>query len=137
MYAHGRKCFLCLQFLRFDHFRPIGALLSLAFRRVRVLAVSSIVLAASATVPPAGAATAAVPGLSESPAASARTITLITGDKVKVTTGPDGGVTSTLLSPDGQRPVDAVTHTEDGERYVFPRSTLKYLAAGLLDRNLF
>ncbi|MEV5897389.1 S8 family serine peptidase [Nonomuraea fuscirosea] len=111
--------------------------MSLAFRRVRVLAVSSIVLAASATVPPAGAATAAVPGLSESPAASARTITLITGDKVKVTTGPDGGVTSTLLSPDGQRPVDAVTHTEDGERYVFPRSTLKYLAAGLLDRDLF
>lgn len=85
-----------------------------------MLAVSSIVLAASAAVPPAGAATAAVPALSESSAASARTITLITGDKVKVTTGPDGGVTSMLLSPDGQRPVDAVTHTEAGERYVFP-----------------
>ncbi|MGW3347141.1 S8 family serine peptidase [Nonomuraea rubra] len=105
--------------------------MSLAFRHVRVLAVSSIVLAASVAGPPAGAA------LSESSAASARTITLITGDKLKVTPGPDGGVTSTLLSPDGQRPVDAVTHTEAGERYVFPRSTLKYLAAGLLDRNLF
>ncbi|MFB4278080.1 S8 family serine peptidase [Nonomuraea sp. MTCD27] len=111
--------------------------MSLSSRHKHVLAASSIALAAFAAVPPAGATSTAAPALSPSTAAApARTVTLITGDKVTVTTAPDGGVTRTVLSPDG-RPVDAVTHAEGGETYVYPRSALKYLAAGLLDRDLF
>ncbi|AWS48570.1 serine protease [Streptosporangium sp. 'caverna'] len=45
-------------------------------------------------------------------------------------------MTRSVLSPDG-RPVDAVIHAESGETYVYPRSALRYLTAGLLDKDLF
>ncbi|MGW4643633.1 S8 family peptidase [Sphaerisporangium sp. NPDC004334] len=107
--------------------------------RGRGLVALAAALAALAAVPPADASTApAADGVTASGASTApgRTVTLLTGDKVTVGTAPDGTQTRTVVSPDG-RPADAVTHAEKGQTYVYPRSALRYLAAGLLDRDLF
>ncbi|MFC4530443.1 S8 family serine peptidase [Sphaerisporangium dianthi] len=106
--------------------------------RGRALVALAAALAALAAVPPAGASTAAAPAAAPEPARTApgRTVTLINGDKVTVGTAPDGTETRTVLSPDG-RPADVVTHADKGEVYVYPRSTLRYVAAGLLDQGLF
>ncbi|MFI5754527.1 S8 family serine peptidase [Streptomyces sp. NPDC051569] len=69
-------------------------------------------------------------------APGARTVTLLTGDRVTVTPGGSGPDTVTVAGPDGRRG-DARIITRDGDTYVYPSAADPYVAAGLLDRNLF
>lgn len=85
------------------------------------------------TVREAGAppATSTVHG----PHGSPRTITLINGDKVSVT----GSGASPLIEVTGSQgqPVSADTTVVDGETYVYPQEVLPYIAAEILDKQLF
>ncbi|MDX3849185.1 S8 family serine peptidase [Streptomyces sp. AK02-01A] len=66
----------------------------------------------------------------------ARTVTLLTGDRVTVTPGGGGPDTVTVEGPNGRR-ADARITTQGGDTYVYPSATDAYVAAGLLDTNLF
>ena len=71
------------------------------------------------------------------PAAPSRArVTLVTGDRVTVTTLPDGRTATAIQpAPGNTAPIQATTigdHT-----FVFPQSALPYLAADLVDKNLF
>jgi subtilisin family serine protease len=67
---------------------------------------------------------------------TSRTVTLITGDKVTVTTAADGTVTRSLEDPQG-RATGFVTSTVGRDTYVYPTSVLPYVASGQLDKGLF
>ncbi|GAA3770581.1 hypothetical protein GCM10022206_06420 [Streptomyces chiangmaiensis] len=67
---------------------------------------------------------------------TSRTVTLITGDKVTVTTAADGKVTRSLENPQG-RPTGYVTSTVGSDTYVYPTSVLPYVASGRLDQGMF
>ncbi|MFJ4789712.1 S8 family serine peptidase [Streptomyces sp. NPDC088794] len=80
-----------------------------------------------------GAGTAVEAG---SAAGAARTVTLVTGDKVTVTDLGGGRKTVTVERPRGA--TGAVrTQTADGEITVVPDEALPYLRAGTLDQRLF
>ncbi|MYS45665.1 hypothetical protein GTY23_31555, partial [Streptomyces sp. SID5998] len=70
------------------------------------------------------------------PAATPRTVTLVTGDKVTVTDLAGGKKTVTVQRPAGA--TGAVrTQVADGAISVVPDEALPYLRAGRLDRRLF
>lgn len=84
--------------------------------------------------PPPGATPSAADGSRRAPV----TVTLITGDKVTVTAGPNGSV----LSVDAiKRPPGATgsvrTAIEEGDTYVYPAEAMAFIATGRLDRQLF
>ncbi|MER5600861.1 S8 family serine peptidase [Streptomyces sp. NPDC002265] len=68
--------------------------------------------------------------------AGPRIVTLITGDRVTVAQGGDGPPTVTVEGPDGHR-ADARVTTQQGDTYVYPAAAERYVAAGLLDDQLF
>ncbi|MFF3466205.1 S8 family peptidase [Streptomyces sp. NPDC001984] len=65
-----------------------------------------------------------------------QTVTLITGDKVTVTTAADGTETKEVKGPHGEA-VGFQSSQRGKDTYVYPNSTLPYVSAGLLDKNLF
>jgi subtilisin family serine protease len=65
-----------------------------------------------------------------------RTVTLITGDTVTVTTAADGTETKEVKGPHGEA-VGFESNQSGKDTYVYPDSTLPYVSAGLLDKNLF
>ncbi|MEV8371789.1 S8 family serine peptidase [Kribbella sp. NPDC056861] len=69
-------------------------------------------------------------------AAAPKTITLITGDVVKVTVGADGKKNYTVTGPDG-RLADHDVRVDGANTYVYPRSAARFLGAKLLDEDLF
>lgn len=92
-------------------------------------------------VVPAGAVTPAGQAAPRLPARtvhqpSSHTVTLVTGDKVTVSTGADGKVTRSVQGPDG-RPTGVTAYTTAGNTYMYPADALRYVAAGKLDRELF
>ena len=85
---------------------------------------------------PAGTAVAAAPGQAAPQAAAARTVTLVTGDKVTVTDLGHGKKTVTVERPEGA--TGAVrTQSADGDITVVPDEALPYLKDGTLDQRLF
>ncbi|WP_350273890.1 S8 family peptidase [Kribbella sp. HUAS MG21] len=97
-----------------------------------LIALGAAVLAlTAAVVPPAGAAPAAAPISSTPP----RTVTLITGDKVTVTT-VSGRPTATVRKPNGT-PAGAHIMAVGNDLYVYPDAALPYVASGVLDERLF
>ncbi|MER7249690.1 S8 family serine peptidase [Kribbella sp. NPDC000426] len=106
--------------------------MSLSSARRGLTAVGAAVLALSAaTVPPAGAAPTGPPVS----AGSTNTVTLITGDKVSVTTVA-GRPTATVRKPNGT-PAGAHVMAVGNDLYVYPDAALPYLASGVLDQRLF
>ncbi|WP_343238302.1 S8 family serine peptidase [Streptomyces sp. SID13031] len=67
---------------------------------------------------------------------AAKSVTLVTGDLVKVTTGADGKKNYLVTAPDG-RLVDHDVRVNGKDTYVYPRSAARFLAAKLLDEDLF
>ncbi|WP_327365487.1 S8 family peptidase [Streptomyces sp. NBC_01217] len=61
---------------------------------------------------------------------------MITGDKVTATTAADGTASRSVQSPDG-RYIGFETHRAGKDTYVYPHSALRYVASGLVDRELF
>ncbi|ONI70130.1 serine protease [Kribbella sp. ALI-6-A] len=86
--------------------------------------------AAASPAPSAASSPTAVPSTTP------RTVTLITGDKVEVTTGADGKPQYRVTGPDG-RLADHDVHVDGQDTFVYPRSAARFLAAELLDENLF
>jgi subtilisin family serine protease len=96
-----------------------------------------------AAVPPATALGAPLTGSAATSATTAtattgpaRTITLLTGDKVTVTPGGSGPDTVTVTAPDGGRAQARITK-QGQDLYVYPASADQYVGAGLLDTGLF
>ncbi|WP_431962277.1 S8 family serine peptidase [Actinacidiphila sp. bgisy160] len=95
-------------------------------------------------IPPASASDHATASSSEGvvvtggahSASTSRTVTLITGDRVTVTPGGDGRASVTVEGPRGHR-ADARITTQHGDTYVYPSAAERYVAAGLLDTDLF
>ncbi|GAA1128390.1 S8 family serine peptidase [Kribbella jejuensis] len=96
---------------------------SLAALGAAVLALSAV------TVPHADAVQMAVT------ASPPSTVTLITGDKVTVTT-VGGRPTATVDKPNGT-PAGAHIMAVGNDLYVYPDAALPYLASGILDQHLF
>ncbi|MEW2489092.1 S8 family serine peptidase [Streptomyces sp. NPDC048411] len=82
----------------------------------------------------AASASATAPPSLTTPAAP--TVTLVTGDQVVTTRDPDGTVRQLVQSPEG-RYTGFETHRSGKDTYVYPHRALPYVAAGLLDRELF
>ena len=118
--------------------RPIGAggcVRAHARVGTRGMLVAAAVVAtalALLTVSRADGATQAAPA-----APVTRSVTLITGDVVQVSTRRDGRRSISLAAgPDGRVPQAAITAT-GSHLYVIPRTALPLVAAGRLDRALF
>ncbi|MEV6367197.1 S8 family serine peptidase [Micromonospora musae] len=95
-----------------------------------LLAPSPALASAPSTEPPPGSA--ATP--SNSPADP--TVTLVTGEKVTATRAADGGLSPEVRDADGR--LTGFTSSRDGaDTYVYPHGALPYVAAGLLDKQLF
>ncbi|MFE9611817.1 S8 family serine peptidase [Streptomyces sp. NPDC006012] len=69
-------------------------------------------------------------------AGSPRVVTLITGDKVTVTTTADGHASTSVVDPHG-RPGGAHVMSVGDDTYVYPDVALPYIASGALDERLF
>ncbi|MER7420891.1 S8 family serine peptidase [Micromonospora peucetia] len=97
-------------------------------------------LSAAALAAPAGAAPAATPLTAPMPGAAtgtSTTVTLVTGDRVTVSTGADGRTSVTAEPAEGN---SSLFHTEtapDGDMYVYPQHAFGGVASGLLDKALF
>ena len=83
--------------------------------------------------PAAPTGSGAAPGMSTTDSPRARTITLLTGDVVHVTSDGDRILGLSVTARSG--PVQ--TQTVGGQTYVIPSSAQPFLAAGTLDRQLF
>jgi subtilisin family serine protease len=109
-------------------------------RRAVTATVGTIVaILASLTGPagPAAADTAAhVPASAEPAAANRHTVTLLTGDVVRVS-GPDNGPRSVDITRPRGATGGVRTEVVHGDLYVYPDEAMPYLAADRLDRRLF
>ncbi|WP_020016260.1 S8 family peptidase [Promicromonospora sukumoe] len=86
---------------------------------------------AGPAVPPGGSATALPPS-----AAGSRSVTLITGDTVTISTAADGTSVTNVTGPGGT--TSSYHRTErDGSTFVYPDAALPYVTAGTLDDRLF
>ncbi|MEV6103427.1 S8 family serine peptidase [Streptomyces sp. NPDC051940] len=98
------------------------------------LAVSPAAVSYAATTPARPAADIA-PAADSAPAA--KTLTLITGDKVAVTTGPDGRQSVDIVAATDPSQQFQISTGDGGDLYVYPSNALVALAAGTVDRELF
>ncbi|GAB3942921.1 S8 family serine peptidase [Kribbella albertanoniae] len=89
----------------------------------------------SLTLGGATAATASPPPRPSNPTAS--TVSLITGDQVRVTTGPGNRVRTAFIPGPGSTSDSALTTTLNGHTYVVPSAAAADVTAGRLDRSLF
>ncbi|MEW9529183.1 S8 family serine peptidase [Microbispora sp. NPDC049125] len=108
-------------------------------RRSRLIALGAALAALAVTPPAFAGASDTPPGTPAPPNATAgvpRTVTLITGDKVTVSTAPDGTETRSVQSPDGGSAGFHVTK-QGADTYLYPDASLPYVGAGLLDKELF
>ncbi|MDX3072856.1 S8 family serine peptidase [Streptomyces sp. MI02-7b] len=118
---------------------------------LQMIAGAAGVAAVLAAIPPASAsdhATASTPTPThriatataivkeDSGGSPSRTVTLLTGDRVTLTPGGSGPAALTVEGPDGGR-ADARITTRGGDTYVYPAAAERYVAAGLLDTDLF
>ncbi|WP_329326324.1 S8 family serine peptidase [Streptomyces sp. NBC_01689] len=114
------------------------------FRRRRLMALCTATavlavtpaLASAAPAPPSPARSTASAADVPTALGTARSVTLVTGDKVTVTRAADGTSSRTVRDPDG-RYTGFETNQAGKDTYVYPHSALPYVAAGLLDKELF
>ena len=101
-------------------------------------AVASVLLLSAATVVPSAAAgvPAKTPSIIGSNASTAATVTLVTGDRVAVSTDPNGRKSAVVVSaqPD---PGGYLTRRVKDDVYIVPASAAPLLARGRLDERLF
>ena len=100
---------------------------------------AAVALAAGLALAPSLPAAAGEPGGKKHPTGppTVKTVTLVTGDVVRVSTGADGRSAVTLRPrPDGSIPQAAINQVHD-HLYVVPTEAFGLLAAHRLDRDLF
>lgn len=107
---------------------------------VGVAAALAVGAASTSAAAPAGPGSPVPPGGSPaalpSSAPGSRSVTLITGDTVTVTTAADGTTVTDVEGPGG---ATSTYHRTDrkGSTYVYPDAVLPYVTAGSLDDRLF
>ncbi|MEW1688057.1 S8 family serine peptidase [Streptomyces sp. NPDC091265] len=116
-------------------------------RRRRTAAVGAVAAAVVLSLTSLPGAAAAVPqstGPSTSGALSTQqkgsttsTVTLVTGDKVALTTGPDGKQSVNILSGAGTSKTFQTTAGQNGDLYVCPEDAMAALASSTVDGELF
>ena len=108
--------------------------------RARLAAIAAGLALATGVITPAFASTGSdePPAVDDTaiPAGESKTVTLITGDVVHVTTLPTGKDTVTVDAVSGA-PDTIQTVQIDDDVYVLPEAASKYLSSGALDRQLF
>ncbi|MEU5032114.1 S8 family serine peptidase [Streptomyces milbemycinicus] len=77
------------------------------------------------------------PGTTRAPHADTQTVTLITGDTVSVTTGPDGKSAVDIERGKGREAATFLSSERDGEVSVLPADAIPLVKAGRLDPALF
>ncbi|MEU0369545.1 S8 family serine peptidase [Streptomyces sp. NPDC006283] len=103
----------------------------------------TVALSLTSQLPTATAATTPAPQdvdarpTSQKRAATTATVTLITGDKVSLTTGPDGRQAVSVLSGAGTSKTFETVSGQNGDLYVYPDDTTAAVASGTVDRELF
>ncbi|GAA3038494.1 S8 family peptidase [Actinokineospora globicatena] len=96
---------------------------------------TTLVLGLALAVAPQAAAAPAGQGLRQT--GPATTVTLLTGDKVRVSADARGG-TRTAILPDKRRAgIVFQTYTRGEHNYVFPSDAMPLVLSGRLDRDLF
>src|SRR6185369_432879 len=101
-------------------------------RALSVAVTGSLALALLTGIPTAAsAATRSTP-----PPSGVRTVTLMTGDVVRVTDVGGGRLAADVTRPHGA-PGGVRSETVGHDLYVIPDEAMPYLAAGVLDRRLF
>lgn len=102
-----------------------------------VLAVGAASASAAAPAAPGGPVPpGSTPATLPPSTPGARSVTLITGDTVTVTTAADGTTITTVEGPDGTTPTYHRSERH-GSTYVYPDAVLPYVTAGTLDERLF
>ncbi|MER5850960.1 S8 family serine peptidase [Streptomyces sp. NPDC002012] len=102
-----------------------------------VLSLAGLPGAASAASTPAGPSPAGAGTLPASHQPAPSMVTLITGDKVAVTTGADGRQSANIVDEAGSSKQFEITSGPDGDLYVYPDDALPGVSAGIVDRELF
>ncbi|MEV4754735.1 S8 family serine peptidase [Micromonospora sp. NPDC049559] len=108
-----------------------------SLRIVAVLAVATAAAAANTPPASAGPAAGAVTPTGTAGAPTVHTVTLLTGDVVRLSVFPDGRQEAVVDQRDGEPRRGYQLSEEDGQVYVTPDEALPYVAAGRLDRTLF
>ncbi|MET8531141.1 S8 family serine peptidase [Streptomyces sp. NPDC005065] len=102
-----------------------------------VLSLTGLPGAASAAPPPSGSSPAGA-GILPAPKQSAPSmLTLITGDKVAVTTGADGKQAVDVVAATDASKHFQISSGQDGDLYVIPEDALDAVSAQIVDRELF
>ncbi len=91
----------------------------------------------SLTLGGATAATASPPRPQSQAKPAASTVSLITGDQVRVTSAPGNRVRTAFIPGPGSTSDSALTTTLNGHTYVVPSAAAADVTAGRLDRSLF
>ncbi|WP_405674542.1 S8 family serine peptidase [Streptomyces sp. NBC_01511] len=110
-------------------------------RRIRlVAAISAGLTLAAGAVAPVSATTNNVresPAASDKAAADSVSVRLITGDRVTLSSGGDGGQNVSVEPGKGRKGIIFRTFEEDGQLTVLPSDAGELVSAGRLDRKLF
>ncbi|MFE9813308.1 S8 family serine peptidase [Streptomyces sp. NPDC005548] len=105
------------------------ALAAIAALTIGVIPATAAVPGDTGRVPTAGA-------VQPSGSSGSHSVTLITGDKVTISTAPDGTAVRSFEGPDGNA-TGFHTSVIDGSTYVYPDAALPYVSTGKLDKQLF
>ncbi|MGW8883732.1 S8 family serine peptidase [Streptomyces sp. NPDC055749] len=102
-----------------------------------VAAVTVAALCSPAVLPSATAGPVPEPSVTAFGASVSRTVTLITGDRVTVTTTPDGRKSYSAVPAEGSAPGTVLARTDiDGDAYFYPSDVIGKVGS-LLDPQLF
>ncbi|NGO74131.1 S8 family serine peptidase [Streptomyces sp. YC504] len=105
--------------------------------RARLTAAISIAALCSPAVIPTATASAAAPSVTAKDGSVHHTVTLITGDRVTVTTMKDGKKAYSAVPAEGSAPGTVLMRTEiDGDAYFYPSDVIDKVGS-LLDPRLF
>ncbi|MFE7620258.1 S8 family serine peptidase [Streptomyces sp. NPDC057496] len=108
------------------------------YRSASVLAAGLLIATLSPISSGASAAPAPAPAGPDSAGRSQVTsVTLVTGDRVRMETFPDGRKAVSVEPAPGVSPADFTQLEIDKQLYVLPRAALPYISSGKLDRQLF
>ncbi|MFD4231794.1 S8 family serine peptidase [Streptomyces sp. NPDC058545] len=101
-----------------------------------VLSLTSQPWAAAAAPPSTGPSTSGAPSTHRN-GSTTSTLTLVTGDKVALTTGPDGKQSVNILSGGGTSKTFQTASGQNGDLYVYPEDAMAALASSTVDAELF
>lgn len=116
-------------------------------RRRRTAAVGAVAVAvvlsltsqpgAAAAVPPSTGPSASGAPSTQQKGSTTSTVTLLTGDKAALTTGPDGKQSVNILSGAGTSKTFQTASGQNGDLYVYPEDAMAALASSTVDGELF